>query len=77
MSNTQSFENLTLEQAFESLEEITQSFENDELTIDESVSKFEEGLALAKHLKQELGKLENQIQEIKDNYKEPVSEDEM
>ncbi len=47
------------------LEEIVQWFSTDQINIDESLKKFEEGTELAKELKSYLSKTENKVEKIR------------
>lgn len=63
--------NLSFDDAFEELEEITKSFEEqDEVDLDEGLDKFERGLKLAQFCKEKLSKVENRVKELKDKYEE-------
>lgn len=53
---------------FEQLEGIVESLEGDELDVDASITKFEEGLKIASALKKNLEKTENKIEELKKKY---------
>lgn len=53
---------------FEKLEQIVASLEDDELDVDASIKKFEEGLKIAAGLKKNLEKTENTIEELKRKY---------
>jgi exodeoxyribonuclease VII small subunit len=61
-------QNLT--QAFKELETIVSEFENQEVDLEKSIPKFKQGLKLAKYLKKRLSEIENEIEEIKDSFKE-------
>lgn len=58
----------TFAQQFEQLENIVESLEGDELDVDASITKFEEGLKIASTLKKNLEKTENKIEELKKKY---------
>jgi len=60
---------INLSKAFAELEKITRDFENGELDIEKAIPKFKRGLALAKLLKERLSKIENEIEEIKNEFK--------
>ena len=49
------------EDSMKRLEEIANDLENDELTLDEAVSKFEEGMKLSKKCKELLEEAEKKI----------------
>ncbi len=42
-------ENMTYEESIKKLEQIVKELEDGELTLDESIKKFEEGMELSKH----------------------------
>jgi exodeoxyribonuclease VII small subunit len=72
---------ISLSQAFTELEKITSEFENEEIDLEKGIPKFKRGLELARFLKKRLGKIENEIEEIKDKFKdidkqEPIEEPE-
>lgn len=54
-------EELTFEQAMENLEKIVRELENGNLSLDESVKKFEQGMKLSKHCNEILNKAEKDI----------------
>jgi exodeoxyribonuclease VII small subunit len=55
---------LTIAQAFEELEKITQEFETGKLELESYVPKFKRATELAQFLKAELQKIDSQIEEI-------------
>ena len=61
---------ISLTQAFEELEEITRRLENEEVDLEKGIPKFKRGLELARFLKQKLTKIENEIEEIKAEFKD-------
>ncbi len=54
-------EELKFEDAMKKLEEIANELENNDLSLEESVKKFEEGMNLSKQCKDSLDKAEKQI----------------
>jgi len=52
------------EQAMERLEAIVQELESGELTLDESLARYEEGTRLSKHLSRELDEAERRIERL-------------
>ncbi len=54
-------EEQTFEDAIENLEKIVSELENEQLTLDESVKKFEEGMRLSKYCNEILEKAQKQI----------------
>lgn len=62
--------NISLFQAFKELEEITQQMENEEVDLEKGIPKFKRGLQLARFLKEKLTKIENEIEEIKVEFKD-------
>ncbi len=60
-------EELTYEQAFAELETIVAALESEERTLDESLSQFERGQALAKHCAALLDKADLKITQLTGN----------
>lgn len=54
-------EDLTFEEAIEKLENIVTELENGNLSLDESVKKFQNGINLSKHCNEILNKAEKEI----------------
>ncbi len=54
-------ENLSFEEAIEQLEKVVNELEAPNLTLDESVKKFEKGMELSKHCNELLEKAEKNI----------------
>lgn len=52
---------LTFEESMNKLEDLAKDLEKDDLTLDESVKKFEEGMELSKNCKEILDKAERKI----------------
>ncbi len=67
-------EEMKFEEAMNKLEEIAKELENGELTLDESVSKFEEGMKLSKKCNKILNEAEKKINLLIDNGEEIVEE---
>lgn len=63
----------SFQQAYQELEKLTEEFENEDLDLEESLPKFRKALELSQLLKERLSKIENEISEIKEQYK--VDED--
>jgi len=63
-------EKISLSKAFKELEEITQGFENEEVDLEKGIPKFKRGLQLARYLKKRLSIIENEIEEIKGEFKD-------
>ncbi len=57
-------EDLDFASSFKKLEEIVKCLESGELSLEESLEKFEEGIRLAKQLEAILDKADSRIQEI-------------
>jgi len=55
---------LTYEQAYAELEEIVAALESEERTLDEAISQYERGQALAKHCADLLDKAELKVQQL-------------
>ena len=63
------------EKAFQQLEKIVARLESEELSLDESLKLFEEGIALSRFCHQKLGEVEKKIEMILSDAKgEPVSQ---
>ena len=56
------------QKAYTKLEALVDAFEAGDLSLDEGLKKFEEGLALAKQIKAKLASVENSIEEIKERF---------
>ena len=63
-------EKISLSKAFKELEEITQEFENEEVDLEKGIPKFKRGLELARYLKKRLSIIENEIEEIKGEFRD-------
>jgi len=61
-------DNKTIESAYQELQTIVSEFENDEINLETSLPKFKRGLELAAYLKDRLGALKNEIEEIKEKF---------
>lgn len=61
---------LSMQGAFSELEEIVAEFETGNVDLEKSLPKFKKGLELAKFLKNRLKTLENEIEEIKEQYQD-------
>ncbi len=65
----------TFEEALNQLETIAEQIEQGKIGLEESIGKYEEGMALVKHCRQILSKAENKIQQLQqrtDDSLEPV-----
>jgi len=60
--------------AIEELEEINRWFQNEEINLDEGLSKFRRGLELIKKSRERLKQVENEFKEIKKEFSEEESE---
>lgn len=60
----QELETLSFEDTYRRLEEIIQKLEEGSLSLDESVSLYEEGMQLAKHCGQKLDAAEIRVKEV-------------
>lgn len=58
----------SFKESFAELEKIVQEFETGEMDLDESLEKFEQGLALAAACKKRLSEIENRVSEIKKKF---------
>jgi len=55
---------LTFEQALARLEKIVEQLEDGKLALEDSIARFEEGVALSRFLEGELGRAEKKVQEL-------------
>ena len=69
MSNQDS-QDINFSEKFSELEEITQSFKEDEYDLETGIEKFEEGLEIASKLKEKLNQAENRVEKIKEDFEE-------
>ena len=58
-------EKFNFKNAFEKLEEINESFQTEDIDIDDALEKYKKGLELIKKCKQRLGEVENEFLEAK------------
>jgi exodeoxyribonuclease VII small subunit len=58
------------EESLEQLEALVSNLEDGELSLDESLEKFEEGAKLYKFCKEQLGKAEKKITKLSESLKE-------
>lgn len=68
-------QNQSFESSLEELESLVSNLEDGDLSLEESLKKFEEGTKLYKFCKNELGKAEKKITKLSESLKE-VSVDE-
>ncbi len=54
----------TFEEALEQLEELTRQIEEGEIGLEESITKYEEGMKLVQHCRDVLGKAEHKIEQL-------------
>ena len=64
---------MTIDASLKKLEDITKRLEDDDLPLEEALSLFEEGIALAKTIKTELDKAKLKIQKVIDEAKDVFS----
>ncbi len=57
-------ENMTFEQAIKRLEEIVNLLENNQISLDESVDLFQEGVQLSQYCSKKLENVENKVSKI-------------
>ena len=62
--------NMPLGKAFDELEALTGEMESGTIDLEKSISKLRRGFELAKFLKHRLNQIENEINEIKDEFKD-------
>lgn len=68
MTNKSNSNEISLNDAFKRLEEITTQIEDDSIDLEQSIPLLKEGLELAKIIKTRLTTLENEIEEVKGKY---------
>jgi exodeoxyribonuclease VII small subunit len=59
---------LTIAEKMEELEALLTWFESEEITVEESLKKYEQALALSNDLEQQLGSAKNHIEVIKKKF---------
>ena len=64
MEKTSKFESLSFEEAFKKLEQIADRLENGDITLDESMDVFEEGMMLIKVCNARLEKAEARLKKL-------------
>ena len=67
----QKSENASFEEKLERLQILSDEIKNPGTGLEEALSIFEEGIALAKSIEKELSRIENRIQVLINNPKEP------
>lgn len=65
---TQKKDKQTFQQAFTEFETLVKEFEKGDMDLDESLKKFEEGLALASFCKEKIQDMEQKVIEIKKKF---------
>lgn len=60
-------EQLTFEKAMQRLEEITEKIQNQEVTLEESLVLYQEGIELSKFCKEQLDRFQNRLEELSKN----------
>ena len=69
VSDTQNFgQDISLSQAFQELEHITQKVEQEEVDLEESLRYLEQGLSLARTCKKRLQQVESRVKEIQEEF---------
>ena len=58
------FENLSFEQAIAKLENIVKELEDEKITLESSIEKFEQGVKLSAHCLNKLNEAEKKIEEL-------------
>ena len=64
--------NLSFEEALEELENITQSFEDGDSTLEDAVNLYNKGVFLKKHCEQKLKEAKKKIDEVKINKEDSI-----
>ncbi len=67
----------SLQADFEELTVLAEEFESGKLDLEESIPKFKRGLELARRIKKRLSQIENEIKEIKSEFKDLDKEPEL
>ena len=65
--NENNINNLSFEEALEELENITESFEDGDSTLENAVNLYNRGVVLKKHCEKKLKEAKKKIDEVKDN----------
>lgn len=68
---------IDFEKSLEKLEEIVEALETGDLTLEESLKKFEEGLALGKQCREVLDKAEARIKKVMEESDGTVTEEDI
>lgn len=69
---TQHDENMRFEEAFAALQELVRQLESGQLTLDESLRLFEQGVKLTRLCSTRLDEAERQIEKLLDGSREPM-----
>lgn len=64
-TETNKLDKLSFEQLYEQLEEVTASLEGGDLSLEQSVALFEQGMALAKRCQALLGDVEQRVETLR------------
>lgn len=75
MTLKKSKKEIGLSEAFSELEKITAEFEGGKVDLEKGIPKFRRGLELARFLKKRLTKIENEIEEVKAEFKDLTREE--
>ncbi len=70
-------EELTFEQALEELDSLVRKMESGELGLDDSISAYRRGAALARYCQGRLGDAEQEIRKLDNDVLRPLSPDEL
>lgn len=62
LTNNKKIEDMTYEEAVKKLEEIVQRLENAEIPLEESLSSFQEGIALSRYCREKLAEIEYRVE---------------
>jgi len=73
--NSKKIEEMTYEEAVNRLEEIVNRLENAEIPLEETLSSFQEGIALSRYCREKLAEIEYRVDYIlKEEQREPVDQ---
>lgn len=61
---------MTIDQAYKELQEIVSEFEKGDIDLEKSIPKFKKGLELSKLLKDKLGALKVEVEEVKGKFQD-------
>ncbi len=72
---TKTDNDVTLGQAFEELEKISSQLERGDIDLEKSIPQLRRSFELAKFIKKRLAEIENEIEEVKSEFKDVIQND--